>query len=88
MGGWYSSTSSTEEQKIQAAANYPTTGKGWFDARTTTEQNNNDQHVVIIPMDLSQHADCAFECKYCMENNCISPNQGYSINGSRKMPRG
>ena len=63
MGGWYSSTSNTEDQRTQAAANYPTKSRTWFDARST-EANNNDNHVVIIPMDMSQHAEGAFECKY------------------------
>ena len=63
MGGWYSSTSSTENQRNQAEANYPTKSKTWFDARSS-ENNNNGNHVVIIPMDMSQHAEGAFECKY------------------------
>ncbi len=63
MGILYSQPSSLEEQKTKAAANNYTV-KGRYDARDS-DRNNNAEHVVIIPMDLSKHAEGAFECEFC-----------------------
>ena len=57
MGGWQSAYPNPDVKE-----------KSYYDVRK--ERNNNKEDVIVIPVDLSKHADDAFECGYSLY--CIS----------------